>query len=144
VASALLDHGAQRVSLLNRTLTRAQSAAAALNESVGEDKVEAAAFDSGTFASIADGAGLVVNCTSGFASETIAVLDPAVLRPDASWVDINYWMNDPPGVQACANAGIRFHSGLGMLAHQGALAFELFTGYPATGAEIRSFLMETG
>ena len=53
-------------------------------------------------------------------------------------------MNDPPGVQACADAGIRFHSGLGMLAHQGALAFELFTGYPATGSEIRSFLMETG
>jgi shikimate 5-dehydrogenase len=82
----------------------------------------------------------VVNCTSGPAAEAVAGLNPSLLRGGSSWVDINYWMADPPGREACLKAGVRFHDGLGMLAHQGALAFELFTGYPVTGSEIRAVL----
>jgi shikimate 5-dehydrogenase len=82
----------------------------------------------------------VVNCTSGPAAEAVAGLNPSLLCGGSSWVDINYWMADPPGREACLKAGVRFHDGLGMLAHQGALAFELFTGYPVTGLEIRAVL----
>ncbi|MAY79695.1 MAG: shikimate dehydrogenase [Deltaproteobacteria bacterium] len=144
VASALLDHGAQRITIMNRTLLRAQEAAKALNSSIGDTRVDAAELTAQSFSVVAKDAGLVVNCTSGPAHETINSLDPEVLSKDASWVDINYWMEHPPAVESCRSAGIRFHTGLGMLAHQGALAFELFTGYPVTGAEIRTFLLEKG
>ncbi len=131
VASTLVDRGAGQVQILNRTLARAQAAAAALPGEVG-----AGSLDPETFAAAAAGAHLVVNCTSGTAGPQIAELDPGVLTAGASWVDINYWMDMPPLQAACEAAGVRFHSGIGMLAHQGALAFELFTGHPVTGAEI--------
>ena len=94
------------------------------------------------FADRAPKAQLVVNCTSGPAADTVATLNPDRLATGASWVDINYWMDAPPGRAACEGAGVRFHNGLGMLAHQAALAFELFTGHPVTGAELRTFLEE--
>jgi shikimate dehydrogenase len=144
IASALLDHGTRRITMMNRSLGRAESAAEALNNSIGEARVDVAELNAKTFAEKARGAGLVVNCTSGPARETIESLSPSVLCKNASWVDINYWMEHPPAVDSCRAAGIRFHTGLGMLAHQGALAFELFTGYPVTGAEIRTFLLEVG
>jgi shikimate dehydrogenase len=142
IASALLDHGAHRITMMNRSLVRAQRAAEALNDSIGEHRVDVAELNASAFADAANGASLVVNCTAGPAREMIDSLSPSVLSEGASWVDINYWMDNPPAVQSCQAAGVRFHTGLGMLAHQGALAFELFTGYPVTGAEIRTFLLE--
>ena len=73
----------------------------------------------------------------------VSTFDPYRLADQASWVDINYWMPSPPARDACKERGVRFHNGLGMLAHQGALAFELFTGHPVTGEEIRQFLEES-
>ena len=142
IASALLDHGAHRITMMNRSLVRAHVAAEALMDSIGEHRVDVAELNASTFADAASGASLVVNCTAGPAREMIDSLSPTVLSEGASWVDINYWMDNPPAVQSCQAAGVRFHTGLGMLAHQGALAFELFTGYPVTGAEIRAFLLE--
>jgi shikimate dehydrogenase len=133
VASTLIDRGAGQVVMLNRTLSRAEAAAAAL-----PGQVQPGTLDPAGFARAAQGAQLVVNCTSGPAEPLIAQLDPTVLSAGASWVDINYWMHSPPQTEACQQAGVRFHTGHGMLAHQGALAFELFTGIPVTGAQIRA------
>ena len=109
-----------------------------------------AALDAGsltaeTFARVAAGAGLVVNCTAGGGVEMIASLDPAVLAPDATWVDVNYWMPEPPQQARCKELGLSFHTGHAMLIHQGALSFELFTGHPVTADDIRAFLdVESG
>jgi shikimate dehydrogenase len=135
VASTLIDRGAAGVTLLNRTESRARAAADSLS-----GPVSVAPLTPRAFTDVARGAGLVVNCTGGGAEGLVGALEPACLGPGASWVDINYWMPDPPGRAACEGAGVRFHTGLGMLVHQGALAFELFTGHPVTGAEIRETL----
>jgi shikimate dehydrogenase len=64
----------------------------------------------------------------------------APLPSSAIWCDINYWMSAPPRLSACAARGLRTSSGLGMLVHQGALSFELFTGYPIAASELRDTL----
>ena len=142
VASGLLDRGAERVTFLNRTQSRAVDAANALAHTYQQATIDAAKLTAEDFMAHATSSRLVVNCTSGPAAEVVAGFDPGALDAKASWVDINYWMEDPPCRRSVASAGHQFHNGLGMLAHQGALAFELFTGYPATGSELRAFLLE--
>ena len=144
VASGLLDRGASKITFLNRTKSRAVQAAEALGAGFPEASFDIRSLDATAFADAATSAQLVVNCTSGPASDVVAGFDVGKLAQTASWVDINYWMQHPPGQDACKEAGIRFHDGLGMLAHQGALAFELFTGHPVTGSEIRRFLEQSG
>jgi len=136
VASTLVDRGAARVTILNRTVSRAQATAEALGGDVAWGGLTVDGFDSA-----ARGAQIVVNCTSGPARDRVACFDPSVLAAGASWVDINYWMENPPLQAECQAASVRFHDGIGMLAHQGALAFELFTGHPVSGAEIRQILI---
>ena len=144
VASGLLDRGASKITFLNRTKSRAVQASEALKEGFPEANFDVRSLACEPFADAASSAQLVVNCTSGPASEVVSGFDVDPLPKTASWVDINYWMGQPPAERACREAGIRFHNGLGMLAHQGALAFELFTGHPVTGAEIRGFLEQSG
>jgi len=140
VASGLLSRGAQRIHLLNRTPSRAQEAAEALLKGFPNALITVDSLNASAFSALANDAQLVVNCTSGAAAEEIALFDPKQLAPGASWVDINYWMESPPCQDACAAAGVRFHDGLGMLAYQGALAFELFTGQPVAGSEVKALL----
>lgn len=130
VASALLDRGAAAVCLLNRTLSRAIRAVQALENRFGHVDLDARPLTPEAFASVAAQADLVVNCTAGGGKDLVASLDIGPLRPGITWVDINYWMDHPPLMDACAAHGVPFHTGLGMLVHQGALAFELFTGHP--------------
>jgi shikimate dehydrogenase len=130
VAAALLDRGARRIALLNRTVSRAHQAAEVLTRGFPDAHIEPGPLDPRTFDRLAEGAALVVNCTAGDAAPRIAALRPDVLGPASTWVDINYWMDDPPHRNRCADLGHRFLTGHGMLGHQAALAFELFTGHP--------------
>ena len=45
------------------------------------------------------------------------------------WADINYWNPHPPVVAQRRKQGFPVLDGLGMLVHQGAEAFYLFTGH---------------
>jgi shikimate dehydrogenase len=140
VMAALADRGAEAVALLNRTVERAEVAVQALAPRCSWSTLSAGALTAAAFAQYAEGAGLVVNCTAGGAVDLVTGLDPARLAAGATWVDVNYWMADPPQQARCAELGIRFHTGHAMLIHQGALSFELFTGHPVTAEDIRAFL----
>lgn len=140
VASALLDRGAAAVLLLNRTRARAEAAREALEARFPGARVAVGALTPEVFAAEAAGAGLVVACTAGPGAEALAGLDPSVLAPGAHWVDVNYWMARPPQAARCRALGLPFHTGHAMLIHQGALAFELFTGHPVEAGEIREIL----
>ena len=70
----------------------------------------------------------------------MAALDIRGLRPGTVWTDANYWMADPPQLVACAGRGIRIQRGIGMLIHQGALSFQLFTGVVVDSDTIRGVL----
>lgn len=123
VVHALAGAGAAEVVVVNRTPERG---------------VETAALAGGAGrpggAGELGGVDLVVNATPlGLAGRDPATLpvDPTVLRRGQLLVDLVPNPAVTPLMRAAAGRGVRVAGGLGMLVHQGALAFELWTGRPA-------------
>jgi len=69
-----------------------------------------------------------------------AVVAWEALPPDAVALDVVYAPPDTPFLLAARTRGLRHAGGLGMLARQGALAFELWLGVPAPFAVMRAAL----
>lgn len=140
VAAALASHGAARVTFYNRTVSRAGSAAESLAPHFPATRFAARALEPDDFAAGAPAHDLVVNCTSGEGARAVAALAITGLRRGSAWTDANYWMADPPQLAACARRGVRIQRGIGMLIHQGALSFQLFTGVGVDADAIRGVL----
>jgi shikimate dehydrogenase len=91
----------------------------------------------------AAGAELVVNATPlGMGADTRLPLDANLLHAGQTVVDLVY---DPPVTPLLAEAARRGAvavNGVGMLVHQAALAFRLWTGLPPPVDEMRSALRE--
>ncbi|MCB9764738.1 MAG: shikimate dehydrogenase [Alphaproteobacteria bacterium] len=138
IAAALGVGGAAEVLLFNRTVSRAERACAQLAEHTGRAVFHPRSLSPEVFAAAASGAELVVNALGGGAEAAVRALPIDGLPPHAVWVDTNYWMPEPPQLADCAARGLRTSTGLGMLVHQGALSFELFTGHPVDPAELRA------
>ncbi|MFI5045571.1 MAG: shikimate dehydrogenase [Acidimicrobiia bacterium] len=116
-----LAHAGAAVTVAARRLEAAQSAAGL---AVGADAVPLAACDPGAYA-------LVVNATPlGMQGEQPAI-DPARLNRGQFVVDTVYHPMETPLLAAARSQGIACANGLGMLVHQAALAFELWTGVDA-------------
>ena len=64
----------------------------------------------------------------------------SALPDDAVAIDVVYAPRDTPFLRAARARGLRCDDGLGMLARQGALAFELWLGMPAPLAAMRAAL----
>ncbi len=119
VVRALADEGASEVVVVNRTPSRAQ-AAAALAGPVGRV---------GGAEAVAD-AELVVNATPvgmGAGAEGPLTVDPAWLGPGQLVVDLVYDPPLTPLVETARARGAAAVNGLGMLIHQAAHAFRLWT-----------------
>jgi shikimate dehydrogenase len=140
IAASLAAGGARQIVLLNRTLSRANTAANSLKKGLPNCDFQTGVLSSDDFARWSPDADLIVNALSGSANDTVSALSVATLCSRAIWADINYWMTAPPQIQACKNRGLRVSTGLGMLVHQGALSFELFTGYPVPVALLHEIL----
>jgi shikimate dehydrogenase len=90
---------------------------------------EAVAWTPEAIAYAAAESDLVVNCTPARGAEL--PLDHGALGPRHVVVDLIYWPPPTPLVEEARAAGATAFSGLGMLLHQAALSFELWTGVPA-------------
>lgn len=122
VAWALGEAGAAEVAIVNRTASSARIAAEL----------------AGAAGRVADAAALgavdlIINATSvGMGVEPGATapvpLDPALLGPQHTVVDLVYTPLTTPLLAAAEQAGARPIDGLGMLVHQAALAVERWTG----------------
>lgn len=117
IAFALKGRGA-RVHVANRTAAKA----AELGEAV--------AFTREAIDEAARGCALVVNASSmGMGSEEVpADLPVRALGPDTVAYDIVYRTEPTPWLRAAAAQGARTVDGVGMLLHQGAIAFAQWTG----------------
>lgn len=136
IACAVMADGARDVVVLNRSPERAEAMLHQLHASAQDVTLRHAPLTTEAFADAAHQATLVVNCTADGARSTIGDFQPSVLAPGACWVDINYWDLEPPCKAACLDAGVRFQTGHGMLAHQAAHGFFLFTGQRCDGDEL--------
>ena len=121
VVHALAGAGAAEVVVVNRTPARAESTAAL-------------AGAAGRVGSPADvrGADLIVNATPvGLAGSPDLPIDPELLAEGHLVVDLVPNPAVTPLMRAAGERGAGVAGGLGMLVHQGALAFELWTGRAA-------------
>jgi len=120
---ALAEAGAAEVAVVNRTPERAAEAAA-LAGPVGR----VGSFDG---PDVLVGADLVVNATSVGMDGRSCPVDPERLEATMLVADIVMQPLDTPLLQAAAARGAATLTGLGMLARQAAVAFELWTGQDA-------------
>jgi shikimate dehydrogenase len=120
IALALAEAGAP-VTVAARRLDAAETVAGL---APGAEATTIAACEPGRFS-------LVVNATPvGMQGEAPAI-DPALLNPGQFVVDTVYHPMETPLLAAARDRGIAVANGLGMLVHQAALAFELWTGFEA-------------
>jgi shikimate dehydrogenase len=128
VVHALAGAGAADIVVINRTPARAE-AAAALAGATGRVGM----------AADVTGADLIVNATPlGLAGSQDLPVDPELLREGQLVVDLVPNPAVTPLMRAAELRGAGVAGGLGMLVHQGALAFELWTGRPAPLAVMRA------
>jgi len=136
VVEALAAAGAARIVVVNRDRGRAEQAVA-LAAGVGEHGAE------GDVA----GVDIVVNATSvgmGVASGQPPALpfDPDLIRPGQVVADLVYQPIRTGLLEAAEARGAIVVNGVGMLLHQAAYAFELWTGVAAPVAAMRGAVLE--
>ena len=137
---ALLQAGEVKViSLLNRTLEKAEALAADLDP----DSRRVRVGTPGMGAAVRD-AGLLINATSvgmhpGPAASPLP--DPSVLHDRLTVLDIVYKPRRTRLLAQAEEAGAATVDGLGMLVHQGARAFEIWTGVAPPVEEMKQALL---
>lgn len=129
VVSGLVLAGAASVTVLARDPDRA----AALAPMAGEAAFGALPLggSASALAAALAAADVIVNATPVGQEGEGPLIPVEAIRQGAVVVDLVYHPLETPLVQAASRAGARAYGGLGMLVHQAALAFEIFTGRSA-------------
>ncbi|ALJ34000.1 shikimate dehydrogenase [Azospirillum brasilense] len=127
VVASLLDEGAPRVWLVNRTRARADELAADIGNSDGVGAIETADWVSRE--TLLEGVALVVNTTTqGMAGQPPLELDLRALPGSAVVTDIVYTPLMTPLLTAAQARGNRVVDGVGMLLHQARPGFAAWFG----------------
>jgi shikimate dehydrogenase len=130
---ALKQSGLERVLICNRTHERAVRLSDRLGAAVAPFESAADAFAE---------ADLIINATSaGLQGDSAAVWSFASARPGALAMDMVYKPLATPFLRAAKARGLRTCDGLGMLVHQGALAFKAWFGVHPDTVAARARLM---
>jgi shikimate dehydrogenase len=86
-------------------------------------------------------ADLIVQATPvGMKTGEVALLDAAAFRSGQRMLDLIYWFPETVHMAAAKAGGAQVANGLGMLLHQGARAFEIWTQQAAPVAAMRAAL----
>ncbi len=129
IAHALLACGA-RVVLVNRDHRRLRRGAERLAAACPGLPIVALPLVAPELARETAAADLLVNATSS-AELTLAGLEPGRLKPTARAVDVAYSPAETSFLAEARRLGLAAWNGLGMLVHQGAASFTLWTGQAA-------------
>ncbi|MEE9542290.1 MAG: shikimate dehydrogenase [Thermodesulfobacteriota bacterium] len=131
ILSAVLNELPKRVTIANRTLEKAQGLASDFAEK-SKIEIKAVPIEKDSLLEYIKEADLLVNSTSlGMGAKVpfntlVLSLDKAPKEMIVS--DIVYKPLDTALLKSARREGLKVHKGLGMLIHQGALGFELWTG----------------
>jgi shikimate dehydrogenase len=135
VVFALLDRGAERVYVANRTFERAEAFRARFGERVKP-------VQWGEVNGLLAGSQLLANATSlGMAGQPELDINVSDLPPSAVVTDIVYVPLETPLLAAAKKRGMRTADGLGMLLHQAVRGFSLWFGVrPEVTPELRALV----
>jgi shikimate dehydrogenase len=135
VIFGLLERGAARVHVANRTLARAQELAERFGGNVQ-------ALEWGAIGKVMPDVQLLVNTTSlGMTSQPPLAIDIGLLPQTAVVADLVYAPLVTPLLAAARLRGLRTGDGLGMLLHQAVRGFALWFGQsPQVTAELRALV----
>lgn len=140
IALGCVRAGAATVFLANRTEARAHEVAALLKPVATRTAVEVLPSDPAYWCSTARTCDVIINGTSaGLHAEDVSPLPAAAFCPNQVVYDLVYSPTRSTPFLRCAWAqGARGVDGLGMLIHQGAEAFRIWTGRDADIAAMRA------
>ena len=129
VAVACLDAGCASLAIANRTRAKAEKLADALADVAdGRISVFGGTETLETMQALRE-ADLIVNATSvGLSPEDPSAVPPEAFRPSQTVCDIIPVRRETATLAAARSAGAKAVGGLGMLVHQGAAAFRIWTG----------------
>jgi shikimate dehydrogenase len=141
VAMQLVSQGASEVIIANRTYARARRLVKAIVESFPGTSALAIRLQSETLEKICSRADILINATSsGLMSDRPLAITPAAFRPSMLVCDLSYNPPLTPYLKMAMQAGCKTMNGVGMLLHQGALAFRIWSGQEAPLSMMRAAL----
>ncbi len=127
--AALCCNGAKKIVIINRTIKKAHELSNIFSKNYPSTVFECCSPDEGVteFMFSAD---LLLNCSSvGMKNESFPYLDFTGVSKDLKVYDMIYSPQFTPLLIEAAKNNFRFSNGLGMLAGQGELAFEIWNGF---------------
>ncbi len=134
------EAGAQSVTLADLELERCQKVAAEIRAAFPACAVQLAAGQAQWPAAIR-ASDLIVQATPvGMKAGDAALLQPGAFRAGQRLLDLIYWFPETIHMAVAKAGGAQTANGLGMLLHQGARAFEIWTKQPAPVAVMRAAL----
>jgi len=142
VAVKLAERGVERLVITDKIGERTESLVSRLQENIPDCPVYAVATDSKEFAEAISESTLLINATPvGMNEGDPCVIDPDYLHKDIFIYDVVY-NRETPLVGEARKRGIKALGGIGMLIHQGAASFEIWTGQKAPVEVMKNKILE--
>lgn len=134
VANALLSAGAGLLTIFDIDPAKVQALVSRLGDYFGADRVQACDYASLDMAQVN---GIVNTTPMGMAAHPASAINPELIA-QRQWVaDIVYFPLETEMLRYARERGCRVLDGSGMVIGQAAMAFEIFTGYPADRRRMR-------
>ena len=141
VAYALAAEGTAEITVANRSPERAEALVGALAARFRRGQFLALPLQAPGVVEAVKSADVLINATAvGLAPGEVLPLDLGGLRPTTLVCDLIYRPLETAFLEAARGKGCRVLNGLGMLLHQGAAGFRLFTGVDAPLDAMRAAL----
>ena len=141
VAIACAVEGAGEVAVTDLERERTERLAKEISDKTPLVGVRPVPSDPAAWARASREADLVIQATPvGMKQEDASLLPPAAFRKGQLAFDLIYMYPETPFMRAARSAGAVAANGLGMLLHQGAAAFTIWTGKPAAVPAMRKAL----
>ncbi len=143
IAASLALSGASEIIIANRTVERALALAKELSGKISTASFLATGLDSGEISNFLAKTDILINASSaGMNGENNLDLPLTLLPPAAIVADIVYKPLETTLLSKARTLGLKTEDGLGMLACQGAMGFELWTGSSAPTGIMKKTLRE--
>ncbi len=144
IAAAMLRENIARLSIINRTAARAEALAELVSVGIGDVEITWGGLSDSQAEQYVSDAEIVIDCTSVgmYPHEDVAPVVPEEWLHQGQLVcDLTYNPLETTLLRAAKERGAEGLNGTGMLVHQGAIAFEQWTGEPAPVDAMRRALV---